>query len=134
METNNKIKTITDDLAEFDYDDKCMVVRLLEAWNSERLPTVFFQSGIKIARYTYSVCLINDENQVAMLNGEKLERYLFLPHDEDVEGFIEDIVTKYTPEDFDEFEDVYYIRDYANQARYRLPDNWFFYDYHKDDD
>ena len=83
--------TTTTDLADFGYREKEIAGKLLIAMSNGELPDEFYDSGIQVMLNMKSgnVFLTNDEYQVAMFNGDKLEMFYFLPYGGE-EGFAED--------------------------------------------
>lgn len=79
------------DLSGFGMREIREVVELLNAWLVQGLPEDFEYEGIKIALNTHSgyVFLTNNEYQVAMMNGSRLERWYRCPCGH--EGFREDM-------------------------------------------
>ena len=90
----------TTDLSKFGRIELDMIIELLQAWKEQDLPDDFDDDGITIMFNTHSGCvfLTNTEYQVAMMNGEKLERWYNCPNCGH-EGFKEDM--KHEPEDND---------------------------------
>lgn len=66
--------------------------KILNAWGANGLPENFSEDNVRPAfnRNSGNVFLVNDDCQVAMLNGEKLEEFYSTPH-EGHEGFLSDL-------------------------------------------
>jgi len=82
----------TENLADFGNREKGMAGELLMALSNGNLPDDFNDEGVKVAMNTSSgyVFLTNEDYQVAMMNGDKLESFYTCPicgH----EGFLEDM-------------------------------------------
>lgn len=110
----------TENLAEFGARERKIAGKLLSA----NLPDTFDNSGIKLAFNKSSgyVFLVNDDYQVAMLNGDELEVFHSTPY-EGLEGFLSDLIDENDPEDLNG-EDVRYILDQAENEGLELPANW----------
>lgn len=65
----------TTDLAKFGFSERKELVRLLNAWTEQGLPEGFYNQEVTAMMNTSSgnVFLTNEEFQLAMLNGNKLE-------------------------------------------------------------
>jgi hypothetical protein len=83
--------TITD-LAKFGWREKKMAAELLITMCEQGLPEGFEDDEVTIMMNTNSgnVFLTNSEYQTAMMNGDKLEMWHFLPYSGQ-EGFAEDL-------------------------------------------
>tara|TARA_R110002020_G_scaffold29237_2_gene92319 strand:+ start:4273 stop:4602 length:330 start_codon:yes stop_codon:yes gene_type:complete len=81
----------TTDLAEFGHREREIATDLLNAWREQGLPEDFYDEDVRIMMNFNSgnVFLTNEEYQVAMLNGDKLESFYSLPYSGN-EGFLED--------------------------------------------
>ena len=114
----------TENLAEFGYREIEMLSDLLNAWMKDGLPDGFDQSGIKPAMNKLSgyVFLINDEFQVAMLNGDELEIFHSFPYS-GAEGFLSELIEEHDPASLNK-EDVEYVIDAAKVSGIDLPENW----------
>lgn len=68
---------ITSNLSEFGWCEIKQASRLLNAWVADGLPEDFDTQGVHIAmnRNSGFVFLVNEEYQVAMMNGDKLETW-----------------------------------------------------------
>jgi DNA-directed RNA polymerase subunit RPC12/RpoP len=88
------METVTADLANFGYRQLDMAGDLLKAIE-KGLPDDFDDDGLTIMLNTHSgyVFLTNNDYQVAMLNGSKLESFYTCPNCGN-EGFAEDILTE----------------------------------------
>ena len=83
--------TTTTDLAKFGSSERKELVRLLNAWREQDLPEGFYDDEVVPMMNTESgsVFLTNPEYQVAMMNGDKLERWNYCNYCGN-EGFEED--------------------------------------------
>jgi|HubBroStandDraft_3_1064219.scaffolds.fasta_scaffold34316_8 hypothetical protein len=65
----------TTNLEDFGYGERADLIRLLTAWNDQGLPEDFEADGVHamMNKDSGNVFLTNDEFQVAMMNGDKLE-------------------------------------------------------------
>lgn len=70
-----------------------LAIELLQAWGEQRLPSDFYEEGVKVAfnRNSGYVFLVNEEYQSAMMNGDKLESFYSSPYNGH-EGFIEELI------------------------------------------
>lgn len=84
-------KFTSTDFADFGSREREMARELLNAWNEQGLPEDFEDDNVRIMMNFSSGCvfLTNDDYQVAMMNGNKLESFYTLPY-EGEEGFAED--------------------------------------------
>lgn len=119
----------TENLADFGMREIYMLKDILVAWTEHGLPESFCATGVKPAMNSSSgyVFLVNDEYQVAMLNGTALEIYHTLPYGGE-EGFLSDLLEENEPNDLQE-DDITYIIDAANAACVDLPPSWVDYQY-----
>ena len=86
----------TEDISEFGHRELRMLADLLTAYCEQTdLPSRFYNSGVKPAMNKNSgyVFLVNEEDQVLMLNGSKLDIWHTLPYSGE-EGFLEDFDTE----------------------------------------
>lgn len=83
--------TTTTNLADFGYSERAELIRLLNAWHTQGLPEDFYNEDVHAMMNTNSgyVFLTNSEYEVAMMNGDKLERWYNCPNCGH-EGFLED--------------------------------------------
>lgn len=83
----------TENLADFGYRERVELEKILHAWNEFGLPDNFWGYDVKPAfnRNSGYVFLVNSEYQTAMLNGDKLELWHFLPYSGE-EGFLADLL------------------------------------------
>jgi hypothetical protein len=114
----------TENLAEFGSREIRMLSELLNAWMAQGLPDGFFNAGVKPAmnKMSGNVFLTNEEYQIAMMNGDKLESFYSLPYGGE-EGFLCDLIDENSPADL-HHEDVDYILNLAEAAAYDLPQLW----------
>ena len=112
--------TYTEDLADFGSRERTMAAELL----AQPLPDTFNDDGVKLAFNLSSgyVFLVNSDYQVAMMNGDTLAVHHTTPY-QGREGFIEDLLAEYTPDDLHR-EDADYIRDAAEAEGVELPEAW----------
>jgi|SRR5947209_878915 len=84
---------VTDNLADFGMREIRMLRDLLNAWLEQGLPEDFQSDTVRPAmnRNSGYVFLTNDDYEVAMLNGDKLESFYNSPY-EGKEGFFDDLV------------------------------------------
>lgn len=110
----------TEDLSKFGARERDMLGDILK----QPLPDTFSGSGVKPAMNMGSgyVFLVNDDYQVAMMNGDTLEVFHTTPYDGH-EGFITDLLDEYTPDDLNG-EDARYIYDCAVDENVKLPEIW----------
>ncbi len=114
----------TENLADFGFREIKMLRNILNAWVENGLPDDFDNTGVKPAMNTSSgfVFLVNEEYQVAMLNGDQLDIFHSLPYSGH-EGFLSDLVEEYKPDDLNS-EDVEYILNAADIAGFDLQPPW----------
>ena len=114
----------TENLADFGMQEIHMLKDILVAWTEKGLPENFWSTGVKPAMNSSSgyVFLVNEDYQVAMLNGAALEIYHTLPYSGH-EGFLSDLIDTYKPEDLHE-EDMTYLIDAADAECFTLPQSW----------
>lgn len=114
----------TENIADFGYREIKMLRDILDAWVEHGLPDEFYTQGVKPAMNTGSgyVFLVNEDYQVAMMNGNKLEIFHTLPYG-GPEGFIEDIIAENAPDDL-HADDVEYILNAAEISGLNLQPPW----------
>lgn len=104
-------KITTTDFSDFGYREREEAKELLKAWSEQGLPEDFEDDNVTIMMNLESgyVFLTNDNYQVAMLNGDKLESFYTLPYGGE-EGFAEDFKDAkkedYEPEDWEYIQEV----------------------------
>jgi hypothetical protein len=105
----------TENLADFGYRERVELEKILHAWNEFGLPDEFYGQDVKPAfnRNSGYVFLVNSEYQTAMLNGDKLELWHFLPYSGE-EGFLSDLLEL----NLDELhpDDLEYLNQYKQEA------------------
>lgn len=76
--------------------ERRMAMQILQAWDSGGLPDDFDDSGVKFAfnKNSGNVFLVNEEYQVAMMNGDTLESFYTSPY-EGKEGFFSELIEEY---------------------------------------
>jgi len=86
----------TTNLADFGHREIKMLRDLLDTWLEQGLPTDFDDSGVQamMNRNSGNVFLTNEEYQVAMLNGDKLESFYNSPYD-GKEGFFDELLAEF---------------------------------------
>ena len=69
------------------------VLQIINAWNHNGLPSDFYEDNVRLAfnKNSGNVFLVNDDCQVAMMNGDKLETHYTSPYDCH-EGFLEELL------------------------------------------
>ncbi len=114
----------TENLADFGMRETRMLKDILTAWVDNGLPDNFDNQGVHPAMNKSSgyVFLVNEDYQVAMLNGEDLEEFHSLPYG-GAEGFLSDLVNEYAPDDL-HTEDVDYILNAADIVGFDLQSPW----------
>jgi hypothetical protein len=82
----------TTDFSKFGNRERHMATELLNAWESQGLPDDFYDNEVQIMMNSDSgnVFLINEDYQVAMMNGDKLESCYTTPY-EGHEGFKDEL-------------------------------------------
>ena len=70
-----------------------IVIELLQALGEQGLPDDFYDEGVKVAmnRNSGYVFLVNDDYQVCMMSGDKLESFYSSPYDGH-EGFLDELL------------------------------------------
>ena len=108
--------TYTEDFADICscWRERQMLIDIMRAWGDHGLPVDFNDDRARPAfnRNSGNVFLVNDDHQVAMLRGGKLESWYFCPYRGD-EGFFDDLVREYPnlhPEDQEYLRSVAEVR------------------------
>jgi hypothetical protein len=106
-------ETYTEDLSKFGYRERVELERILHAWNENGLPDGFECEQVRPAFNMNSgnVFLVNADYQTAMLNGDTLELWHFLPYSGQ-EGFLSDLLEECDPASLNA-EDLEYLQTYA---------------------
>ena len=106
--------------ADFGSRERKMADKLLE----NELPIQFSTKGVRIAMNKNNgyVFLVNDDYQVAMMNGKELAIFHTTPY-EGHEGFLCDLLDEYSPDDLNG-EDIRYLREAAENECVDLPEAW----------
>ncbi len=114
----------TENLADFGFREIRMLRDILDLWVTNGLPDTFDNQGVRAAfnRNSGYVFLVNDDYQVAMVNGERLQVHHNTPYDGH-EGFLSDLLTDLNPDDLHE-DDVEYIIHAADQEGIDLCPPW----------
>jgi len=83
----------TENIADFGYRERDMLIELLQAWQDHGLPENFSYDNVRPAFNMNSgnVFLVNDAWQVAMYSDGKIEEWHTLPYGGE-EGFISDLL------------------------------------------
>lgn len=112
----------TTDLSDFGFRELEMASELLKAYCNS--PPEFLGDGVQVMmnRQSGNVFLTDEEYNVAMLNGDQLEAWLFTPY-EGHEGFLSDLLEEYSPSDLNS-EDKAYLRDWAERLSVQLSESW----------
>lgn len=116
---------VTYDMSDFGFREMKMAAELMTAY--AKSPPEWLGDGVKIAMNRNSGCvfLTDEDYNTAMMNGEKLEMWLFTPY-EGHEGFLSDLLDEYAPTDLNG-EDERYLRDMIEMLNVRecdLPQVW----------
>ena len=100
--------------------ERRMVMEILVAWDKDGLPKDFHDGGVKFAfnRNSGNVFLVNEDSQVAMMNGDTLESFYSSPY-EGREGFFEELRDEYEHMHRDDQE---WFRDIAEFHGETLPE------------
>lgn len=117
----------TESLADFGIREIEQLNEILTTWIKNGLPDGFEYSGVKPAmnKNSGNVFLVNDEYQVAMLNGDELEIFHSLPYSGD-EGFLADIIADNEPDSLNS-DDLEYILQAAKSSDFELSEAWLQY-------
>jgi hypothetical protein len=110
----------TENLADFGSRERAMAGELLSA----DLPRNFNGSGVRVAFNMNSgyVFLVNDDYQVAMMNGYHMAIFHTTPY-HGHEGFLEDLLNELTPDELNQ-EDIDYILREVEIENIDLPEIW----------
>ena len=110
----------TENLADFGSRERAMAGELL----SSNYPNSFSQQGVRVAMNMSSgyVFLVNDDYQVAMMNGDVMEIFHTTPY-HGHEGFLEDLLNELTPDELNQ-EDIDYLLREAEIDNIDLPEVW----------
>jgi hypothetical protein len=86
----------TENLADFGSRERHLLQELLSAWNAQGLPDDFSDDRVRPAMNMNSgfVFLVNDDFQVAMMNGDKLESFYTTPYNGN-EGFFDELIEEF---------------------------------------
>lgn len=101
----------TESFSDFGARERHMLTEIMNAWDKHGLPDDFSDDNVRPAFNMNSgfVFLVNDDCQVAMMNGDKLESFYWTPY-EGREGFFDDLIEEYADMHRDDQE---YMRDLA---------------------
>lgn len=110
----------TENLADFGSRERAMAGELLSA----DLPRNFNAVGVRVAMNMNSgyVFLVNDDFQVAMMNGYHMAIFHTTPY-HGHEGFLEDLLNELHPDDLNQ-EDIDYILRESEIESLNLPEVW----------
>lgn len=92
-------------------NERYEVLQIINAWNHNGLPNDFNEDNVKLAFNKNSgyVFLVNDDYQVAMMNGNNLECFYTSPYDGH-EGFLSDLLEEvddsWHPDDIEWLNDI----------------------------
>lgn len=113
----------TENIADFGNRERYLASELL----SKDLPENFYNEGVRVAFNACSghVFLVNDDYQVAMMNGDRLQLWHTTGYS-GLEGFIEDLIEEYNPNEINA-EDADYIIEQAQNELIELPSAWYAY-------
>jgi hypothetical protein len=116
---------VTYDMSDFGSREMGMAADLLNAYRKQH--PEWLGNGVKVAMNRNSGCvfLTDEDYNSAMMNGEKLELWLFTPY-EGHEGFLSDLLDEYAPTDLNG-EDERYLRDMIETLNVResdIPQAW----------
>jgi hypothetical protein len=111
----------TEDLAEFGARERKIAGQLLTHY----LPENFDDTGVKLAMNKNSgyVFLVNEDYQVAMLNGGRLEIFHTLPYSGG-EGFLQELLEENSPLDLNSEDSEYLLREAEEDDNCTLPKHW----------
>ncbi|UCJ09111.1 hypothetical protein KTO58_07990 [Chitinophaga pendula] len=114
----------TENLGKFGFREIRMLKDILVAWVENGLPEEFSFDNVRPAMNMSSgyVFLVNDDYQVAMMNGDTLELFHTLPYG-GKEGFLSDLIEENDPDDLHE-EDVEYVLNAADMCGFDLQPPW----------
>jgi len=114
----------TENLADFGFREIKMLKDILTAWVENGLPSTFTEDSVRpaINRNSGYVFLVNEDYQVAMMNGDTLEEFYSLPYSGG-EGFLSDLVEEHHPNELHE-DDVAFIINAADVAGFDLQPPW----------
>ena len=87
--------------------ERYKVLQIINAWNHNGLPSNFYEDNVRLAfnKNSGNVFIVNDDCQVAMMNGNNLECFYTSPYD-GREGFIDELF-----DDYMEDKDAWHIED-----------------------
>lgn len=112
----------TTNLSDFGYRELAIVRDLLTAMIDEGLPSDFDNNGVvpMMNKNSGNVFLTNEDYQVAMLHGGKLESFYWLGY-HGYEGFLDELLTDYDngnieSEDWEELADICERNDLDDKA------------------
>lgn len=110
----------TENLADFGSREREMAGELL----SNRYPSSFSTDGVRVAFNMYSgyVFLVNNDHQIAMMNGDVMEIFHSTPY-HGHEGFLEDLLNELNPNELNQ-EDIDYLLRESEIENLDLPEVW----------
>lgn len=112
----------TTDLKDFGYRELKQAAELLTAYCENPPDWLGDNLHLMMNRHSGFVFLTDEDSNVAMINGGRLDAWLFTPH-HGHEGFIDELTAQYAPDDLNK-EDADYLRHWADTLGFTLPDNW----------
>ena len=73
---------VTTNLADFGSRERGMLIDLLTAWENQGLPDEFYEDEVipMFNNHSGFVFLTNEDNHIAMMNGDKLEMFVCCGH------------------------------------------------------
>ena len=112
----------TSDLSDFGFRELELGATLLRAYCDD--PPCWLSEGVHrmMNKHSGFVFLTDDECNVAMMNGDRLNAWLFTPHDGH-EGFVCELAAEFAPTDLHS-DDAEFIRHWADILSVTLPENW----------
>ncbi len=114
----------TESLSDFGWRELRILKDIIDAWLQSGLPEQFTENGIRPAFNTHRgyVFLVNDECDIAMLNGNRLESFHSLPYS-GKEGFLYELLEENEPDDLHK-DDASFLLNAADIVQYDLQPNW----------
>ena len=112
----------TTDLSDFGFREFELAAELLTAYCKNK--PAYLSDGVRVMMNQNSgyVFLTDEDHNVAMMNGDNLEPFLFTPYSGH-EGFIDDLLDEFSPDDL-HADDVEYLLWWAEEIDFDLPENW----------
>jgi hypothetical protein len=124
-ESKMQDSVVTYDMADFGSREMSMATDLMVAYRDQRPD--WLGDGVKVAMNKNSGCVfLSDEDyNTAMMNGDKLEMWLFTPYDGH-QGFLSDLLDEYKPDDLNADDARYLCEmiDLLDMPDDKLPKEW----------